>query len=40
MDLDEEREQAEIARVYAEIGAWDVNEIRARQGLGPVKSVE
>lgn len=33
MDLGEEREHAEIARIYGELGVWDVDEIRARQGL-------
>ena len=37
MDLEEERDQAEIARVYAGIGAWSVDEIRARQGLSPLE---
>ena len=32
-DLGEEREQAEIARIYAELGVWTVNEIRQQQGL-------
>lgn len=40
MDLGEEREQAEIARIYAEMGVWDVNEIRAKQGLKPVVGVQ
>lgn len=34
MDLAEAREEAEIARIYSEIGAWTVEEIRGRQGLG------
>ena len=34
MDLSEAREEAEIAEIYAGIGAWTVEEIRARQGLG------
>ena len=33
MDLTEELQQAEIARIYAEIGVWTAEEIRARQGL-------
>ncbi|MFQ6133734.1 MAG: phage portal protein [Armatimonadota bacterium] len=33
MDLAEEQEQAEVAKIYAEIGAWTVDEIRAKQGL-------
>jgi PBSX family phage portal protein len=33
MDLSEAREEAEIARIYSEIGAWTVEEIRGRQGL-------
>ena len=33
MDLAEAREEAEIARIYSEIGAWSVEEIRGRQGL-------
>lgn len=33
MDLTEELQQAEVARIYAEIGAWTPDEIRARQGL-------
>ena len=32
-DLDEEREQAEIARIYSDIGAWTIDEIRSQQGL-------
>jgi PBSX family phage portal protein len=36
MDLGEAREEAELARVYASIGAWTVNEVRGRQGLKPV----
>lgn len=35
MDLSEELQEAEIARIYADIGAWSVNEIRAQQGLLP-----
>lgn len=34
MDLSVAREEAEIAKIYAEIGAWTVEEIRGRQGLG------
>ncbi len=34
MDLAEAREEAEIAKIYSEIGAWTVEEIRGRQGLG------
>ncbi|HEY3398193.1 MAG TPA: phage portal protein [Armatimonadota bacterium] len=34
MDLSEAREEAEIAQIYHGIGAWTVEEIRARQGLG------
>jgi PBSX family phage portal protein len=37
MDLAEAREEAEIAEIYAKIGAWTVEEIRARQGLGEVE---
>jgi len=33
MDLSEAREEAEIAEIYAKIGAWTVEEIRARQGM-------
>jgi len=33
MDLGEEREQAEIAKLYTEMGVWDAREVRARQGL-------
>jgi PBSX family phage portal protein len=33
MDLGEEREQAEIAKLYTEMGVWDPAEVRARQGL-------
>ena len=36
MDLTEELQEAQIAQVYSEIGAWTVNEIRARQGLLPL----
>ena len=35
-DLGEEREQAEIARIYSDIGAWTIDEIRSRQGLQPL----
>ncbi len=37
MDLGEAREEAEIARIYARLGAWTVNEIRAKQGLPPMQ---
>lgn len=33
MDLTEERQQAEIAKIYADIGVWTAEEIRTRQGL-------
>ena len=36
MDLSEEMQQAEVARVYADIGVWTADEIRARQGLQPL----
>ena len=36
MDLSEELQQAEIARIYAEIGVWSADEIRAKQGLQPL----
>lgn len=36
MDLTEEREDAQVAKIYAQIGAWTVNEIRAKQGLPPL----
>ncbi len=32
-DLGEERDQAEIASIYAELGVWTVDEIRQQQGL-------
>jgi len=32
MDLGEEREQAEIAKLYADMGVWDVDDIKTRQG--------
>jgi PBSX family phage portal protein len=35
MDLGEERDNAEIARLYAEMGVWDADEIRAKLGLSP-----
>jgi PBSX family phage portal protein len=35
MDLGEEREQAEIARLYTEMGVWDADEVRTKQGLTP-----
>jgi PBSX family phage portal protein len=35
MDLGEKRDEAELARIYASIGAWTANEVRARQGLEP-----
>lgn len=37
MDLGEEKEQAEIDRIYAGLGAWSVDEIRARQGLASLQ---
>ncbi len=36
MDLGEEREQADIANIYAEIGAWTVDEIRSKLGMAPL----
>ena len=39
-DLGEEREQAEIARIYSDIGAWTIDEIRSRQGLQPLVSAD
>ncbi len=33
MDLSEELQQAEIAKIYTEIGVWTVEEVRAQQGL-------
>jgi PBSX family phage portal protein len=33
MDLSEEMQQAEIAKIYTEIGVWTPEEIRAKQGL-------
>jgi len=35
-DLGEEREEAEIARIYADLGVWTVDEIRQQQGLEPL----
>jgi len=40
MDLGEEREQAEIAKIYREIGAWTVDEIRSKLGLAPRRDGE
>ncbi len=37
MDLTEELQEAEVARIYSDIGAWTVNEIRAHQGLLPLQ---
>ena len=37
MDLAEEREQAEVANLYAEMNGWTADEIRAQQGLGPLE---
>ena len=37
MDLAEEREQAEVAKLYAEMNVWTADEIRAQQGLGPLE---
>ncbi len=37
MDLTEALQEAEVARIYSEIGAWTVNEIRAQQGLLPLE---
>jgi PBSX family phage portal protein len=36
MDLGEERDAAEVAKLYADMGAWTVGEIRAKQGLPPL----
>ena len=36
MDLGEERDAAEVAKLYADMGAWTVSEIRAKQGLPPL----
>lgn len=36
MDIGEAREEAELARTYASIGAWTVNEVRVRQGMAPI----
>jgi len=36
MDLAEELQQAEVAKIYADIGAWTPDEIRAKQGLPPL----
>ena len=38
MDLTEELQQAEIARIYADIGVWTPGEIRAKQGLQPLEA--
>jgi len=35
-DLGEEREEAEIARIYADLGVWTIDEIRQQQGLEPL----
>jgi len=40
MDLSEELQQAEVARIYADIGVWTANEIRAKQGLEPLEGGE
>ena len=37
MDLTEELQEAEVAKIYSDIGAWSVNEIRAQQGLLPLE---
>ena len=34
MDLSEALQEAEVAQIYHEIGAWTTDEIRAKQGLG------
>ncbi|MEA3401158.1 MAG: phage portal protein [Armatimonadota bacterium] len=36
MDLSEELQQAEIAKIYVDIGVWTADEVRARQGLQPL----
>ncbi|MGD9495699.1 MAG: phage portal protein [Armatimonadota bacterium] len=36
MDLSEELTQAQVAKIYAEIGVWSPDEIRAQQGLQPL----
>ncbi len=36
MDLTEELQEAEVAKIYADIGVWTADEIRAKQGLAPV----
>ncbi len=38
MDLTEELQQAEIAKIYADIGVWTPGEIRAKQGLQALKA--
>ncbi len=40
MDLTEEQQQAEVAQIYADIGAWTRDEIRAKQGLAPLEEDE
>ena len=37
MDLCEELQQAQVAEIYAGIGVWTQNEIRAQQGLAPLE---
>jgi len=39
MDLSEEREQAEIAKLYADMKVWTPDEIRQQQGLPPLAEV-
>lgn len=40
MDLTEELQEAEVAKIYAEIGVWTPDEIRARQGLERLGTTE
>ncbi len=37
-DLSEEREQAEVAKLYTEMNVWTSDEIRAQQGLAPLQA--
>ncbi|MFO7948122.1 MAG: phage portal protein [Armatimonadota bacterium] len=40
MDLSEALQEAEVAKIYHDIGAWTANEIRGHQGLRPIEGDE
>lgn len=40
MDLSEALQEAEVAKIYHDIGAWTADEIRAQQGMRAIESEE